>query len=359
MTPRRVLHLLSTAQYDGAGITRMVRTFAQAVDPARYQLSAWFLGGDGPLASQLSAVGMPTRTFSWNADRRDVAGAWEFWRSLRQEQYSIVHMHFGGRAVPLLVRAARRTNILLHLHASGAEAGNVGPLVVRTWAADGVVVISSAIARIVSGIAPHVVRYGIDTPVDADGVRRTNPRQTLGTAGRLVPIKGIVYLIRAFAVLRHEFPDIHLEIAGTGPEEAALQREVNALGVARSVTFLGWQRDMQPALARWDIFVQPSLDEGLGMAVLEAMAACLPVIASSAGGLPELVVDGETGYVVAPADPGALAARLRELLRDVPRRWAMGAAGRARVQRDFSTDRMAAELMALYDRLLSRDGDRA
>ena len=107
-------------------------------------------------------------------------------------------------------------------------------------------------------------------------------------------------------------------------------------------------------MAGWDVFVQPSLDEGFPIATLEAMAAGLPVVASAVGGLLELVQDGETGWLVAAASPGELATRLRELISDERRREAMGIAGRQRALRDFSIAKMVEQTVAVYDGLLTQ-----
>jgi glycosyltransferase involved in cell wall biosynthesis len=212
--------------------------------------------------------------------------------------------------------------------------------------------LSRAVATNVVGITPRVVYYGIEPREEITRPRGLSQPTTLGVASRLVPIKGIVYLIRALALLRRDFEGVRLEIAGAGPDQTALRQEVRTLGLEDSVAFVGWQPDIWPWLGRWDILVQPSLAEGFGMAALEAMAAGLPVVASSAGGLPELVEDGRTGYVVPPADPATLAARLRHLVLHADLRETMGAAGRARVRQHFSPQRMAAEIATVYDRLL-------
>jgi glycosyltransferase involved in cell wall biosynthesis len=177
----------------------------------------------------------------------------------------------------------------------------------------------------------------------------------VGAASRLVPIKGIVHLIRAVALLRPEFPDVRVEIAGSGPERGPLQQEVQALGLGDSVVFAGWQPDIWRWLAQLDIFVQPSLAEGFGMASLEAMAAGLPVLGTSVGGLPELIEHGRTGYVVRPAEPEALAARLRDLVQNADRRRTMGIAGQARAREHFSVERMTRSLTQIYDQLLGSD----
>jgi glycosyltransferase involved in cell wall biosynthesis len=106
-------------------------------------------------------------------------------------------------------------------------------------------------------------------------------------------------------------------------------------------------------LADWDVYVQPSLGEPFGIAALEAMAAGLPVVATSAGGLPELVEHGRTGWLIPPCDPSALADRLRSLLIDPGERHRMGIAGHVRARRAFSIDRMIGSISAIYDELLS------
>ena len=355
MTPSRVLHVLTAAHAQGAGISRAVRTLAKAISTRGYDVTVWFLGGDGPMANEFRAAGIGVRAFDWNGARNDVPGALRFWRSLQRENFSIVHLHFGGRAAPFVVRSALRTKIVRHLHDNGIEAGTPGPIRIPPWMADRVVALSRSVAANVVGMRPRVVYYGIEIPKEARQPRNVCRPTVLGVAGRLVPIKGIVYLIRALAHLRQDLPDVCLEIAGAGPDQEALRQETRVLGLCNAVRFVGWQTDIWPWLARWEIFVQPSLAEGFGMAALEAMAAGLPVVGTSAGGLPELIEDSCTGYVVPPADPTALAVRLRELLLNADRRTAMGAAGQARVQEYFSADRMAVEFAGIYDEVLGSD----
>lgn len=334
----------------------MVRTLAQTVDPGHYRVAAWFLGGDGPLAAELAGAGIPVRTFDWAANRRDVKGALEVWRSLRGECFDIVHLHVGGRATPLVVRAAAlRTKLILHLHYSGAEAGLTGPIRIQPWMADFVVALSEAVASKVSGMTARVVHYGIRLPDEAGRVPTRDGAIVLGVASRLVPVKGLTYLLRALALLRRELPHVRVEVAGSGTGAEQLQHEAGVLGLRDAVAFVGWQRDIWPWLARWDVFVQPSLDEGFGMAALEAMAAGLPVVATRVGGLPELVEDGCTGYLVPPADPPALAARLHDLASNADRRDAMGLAARTRVRERFSAERMTADCVGIYDELLGLD----
>jgi glycosyltransferase involved in cell wall biosynthesis len=107
-------------------------------------------------------------------------------------------------------------------------------------------------------------------------------------------------------------------------------------------------------MAGWDIFVMPSLDEGFGLAALEAMATGLPVVAAGVGGIGELVQHGRTGWLVPPGAPDELASRLRDLLHDQPKRERMGAEGRRRALSDFAASRMVEQIVAVYDGLISK-----
>jgi glycosyltransferase involved in cell wall biosynthesis len=148
--------------------------------------------------------------------------------------------------------------------------------------------------------------------------------------------------------LSSEFPRLRLEIAGEGPELVNLQELARAIQVADRVRFLGWQRDMVSVFKVWDIFAMASVTEGFPMAALEAMAQSLPVVATRVGGLPEMVEDGRTGYLVPPSDPSSLASRLRTLILDVNRRHEMGSLGLRRVRENFSVDRMNAQIADIY-----------
>jgi len=177
-------------------------------------------------------------------------------------------------------------------------------------------------------------------------------RSVIGCAARLVLAKGIVYLLEAVRLLRPEIPQVRLEIAGSGPEQARLQTQARRLGLEGCVCFLGWRADVRDLMSQWDVFVLPSLEEGFGLAAAEAMAAGLPVVASAVGGLQEIVQDGETGYLVPPRDPVLLAARLRSLLLNPGLQNAMGTAARARVREQFSPPKMVHAITEIYDGLL-------
>lgn len=212
----------------------------------------------------------------------------------------------------------------------------------------------------------HVVRYGIDyTPPPPQAVEaarhalRTElnlPDDALliGCAGRFIAQKGLLYALRAFAQVQADFPAAHLLLAGDGPERAALEAEVKRLNLGERVRFLGWRRDLEAVLAGLDLFLMPSLWEGFGLVLLEAMSRRLPIVASRSSAIPEIVVDGETGLLVPPRDADTLADALRLLLSDRALRLHLGLMGEDRLETAFNAARMAHETHAVYQVALSR-----
>lgn len=177
----------------------------------------------------------------------------------------------------------------------------------------------------------------------------------VAVVGRLVPIKDHPTLLRALA----ELPGVHLAIVGDGESAADLKGLVEQLGLGDRVHFAGWHLDLVPVLADIDAVALTSRNEGTPVALIEAAAAGRPVVATAVGGVPSVVRDGVSGYLVPPGDPAAVADRLRRLLADPALRASMGAAGRAHVSSRFGAARMIADTEALYDDLLSRRSVRA
>jgi len=197
----------------------------------------------------------------------------------------------------------------------------------------------------------EIVHYGID-PNGEPAAYAPSPR--LLCVGRLVPIKGHIVLLRAFAEARRELPELQLEIAGRGPLEPALKALVRELGIADSVHFLGHVNPIQAAIERAAMVVVPSMGEGFGMVALEAMERARPVIAAAVGGLGELVRDGETGLLVAPADPAPLRDAIVTLAGDRELAGSMGEAGRRRALSRFLQTFCTERTELLYEGALRR-----
>jgi glycosyltransferase involved in cell wall biosynthesis len=343
----RVLHVLKSAEREFTAPLRIVSSLASNLDPGCYEFHAALLTGGGPIAEELQQAGVRTEMIGWSGDRRDLAGAWRFFRYLQRERFCIVHQHFGGVSGRILARAAGVRGIVLHLHSRVLESGSSGTVTYNCRVADKVIATSQAVGHCARRKA-EVVYPGVE-PSQLSTRERCN-RFTVGTAARLVPLKGIIYLIEAIARLRAEFP-VRLEIAGEGPERPALEEEVARLALDEAVEFLGWRSDLEKLFSVWDVFALPSLEEGFGITALEAMAAGLPVVATDVGGLPEVVQHGITGWLVAPRRPGELAERLRDLLTNPVMRHEMGIAGRKRAELNFSADLMVRGIKDIYDRL--------
>lgn len=174
----------------------------------------------------------------------------------------------------------------------------------------------------------------------------------MGMLSSLTPEKGHRYAIDAMATLTHKFPDLQLCVVGDGPLRQALVQEVARRGLAEQVVFSGRRSDIAAVLGSFDAFLLPSLNEGLPMALLEAMAAGLPAVASDVGDVGQAIEDGVSGRLVVAGDAAPLAQAVGELLADQTRRTAMGAAARERIAQSFSSRAMAKTYCRLYDRQL-------
>lgn len=208
-----------------------------------------------------------------------------------------------------------------------------------------VVVIPNGIdlRRYQTGPDPREARAKLGLPVEGPVV---------GSVGTLRPVKGFDILLQAFARLAPHWPGAHLLIVGDGPEMKKLRALADILGLCDRVHFTGARTDVEQLLPALDVFVCPSHWEGLPLAVVEAMAAGLPVVATRVSSLTEVVAEGVTGLIVPPADPAALAHSLETLLEDPELRRRMGAAGRQRAQDHYTLERMVSQTEELYQALL-------
>ncbi|MBE9575075.1 MAG: glycosyltransferase family 4 protein, partial [Proteobacteria bacterium] len=175
----------------------------------------------------------------------------------------------------------------------------------------------------------------------------------VGTIGWLLPIKGPLYLLKAMEVIWQTNPEIHLVYVGKGDLEEEVRSEVSRTGVSEKVTFLGWRDDIPEIMQVLDIFVLPSLNEGMGRVLVEAMAAGKPIVASNVGGIPDLVKDGQNGFLVKPGDSKSLSFAIKKLLDDKKMREEMGKKGRA-MAGNYSVKKMVKKIDALYASLFER-----
>ncbi len=210
----------------------------------------------------------------------------------------------------------------------------------------------------------------IDVPGPTSAGTRSQVRAELGipesspmivTVGNLYPAKGHLYFVRAAAAVKDRFPEARFVVVGQTLEgrtkyAGLLHGEARALGLEDTMVFTGFRSDVADILHAADVLVQPSLSESFGIAIAEGLAAGLPVVASEVGGVPEIIQDGETGILVQPRDPEAIAAAVVSLLEDREHAASIGSRGRERVREMFSPARCADTHEAVYRQALKAAG---
>jgi len=182
---------------------------------------------------------------------------------------------------------------------------------------------------------------------------RFSGKTLVATSGRLSPEKGHEHLIRAFARVIKDRPDVVLLIFGDGPQRGELVKLARTLGCSDFIHFLGFVPDFASLLERIDVFVLPSLSEGLPNVLLEAMAAARPVVATAVGGVPELVLNGATGLLVSPGNSEEMAGAIGRLLSDTELARRLGGSGQEAVRKSYSFERQCELLMSVYARFAS------
>jgi glycosyltransferase involved in cell wall biosynthesis len=326
----------------------MVADLAGALDPRRFQVEALFLSRQGPLVQMLADRGVAAFAVGL---RPDLASRLDLLRRARASRPAIIHQHAGGPRLSRALKWVTSARLVLHVHGSIDEASLQPSRVdARAARADALVACSHSVARHIAPTPSRVIYAGVAPARTVARDRGTGP--VFGAAGRFVAVKGFDCLLRAFAAVVAATPGARLEICGDGPLRGDLEVLARRLGCGHAVTFLGWRQDYPALASGWDVFIQPSREEGFGVALLEAMAQGLPAVASDVGGIPELVEPGVTGWLVPPGDDAALERALLESLRTPSASRRMGDAARASAAR-FSAEAMALQTAALYEELLA------
>jgi glycosyltransferase involved in cell wall biosynthesis len=173
----------------------------------------------------------------------------------------------------------------------------------------------------------------------------------VGTLGRLVPVKGPEFLVEAAKHIISKFPDTFFMLTGDGYLRLDLEKKALDFGLKENIIFLGWRDDAAKILSVYDVFVLPSLNEGMGRVLVEAMALGKPIVASRIGGIPDLVTHGKNGFLVPPKDPEELAKYIQILLEDKEKRNKMGLAGK-KMAMNFRAENMVKKIEKLYEELL-------
>jgi glycosyltransferase involved in cell wall biosynthesis len=298
----------------------------------------------------------------------DLTAAWRLSRILKQLKPDVVHAHdphgvaMAGLALSMSTQlakpplvAARRVDF--HLRGSSLSRWKYRQV-------DCFICASEAIRQMLVGDGVPAARaVTVHEGIDIERVDSASPAKLheelwlphhapiVGNVAALVPHKGQRHLIEAARLVLPQVPDARFIIAGEGELRPALERQIKDHHLEKHVLLVGFRPDVLSLHKAFDIFVLSSVTEGLGTSLLDAMAAGKPVVATMTGGIPEVVVDGETGFLVPPRDHAAMAEAIVALLKDEALRRRMGEAGRARACALFSAERMVQETLRVYQRV--------
>jgi len=364
----RVLHVLPN--FGAGGAERMVGDLVRGLDKSRFAAMVVSLFGPAQtdVERELNSAAIPVRYLEKHKGF-DIRMYCRLRSVIREFGPHIIHTHRYVLRYLIPIREYRDVAVKVHTvhNLAQYEVDTLGKWVHRLAFRLGVVPV--AIAESVSDSIEAV--YGIKAPrLISNGIRveryalarlpRRDWRKKEGfgpddilvvSVGRLAPQKNHILLIRAFRRCCSAALGLHLIVVGDGPLRGDLLEEVQRLGLADRVHFLGVREDIPDILSAADLFVLPSNWEGNPLSVMEAMAAGRAVIATNVGGVPELVENGETGIIVPPGDIEALSAAIIELATDPNRRGVMGLRAAAKAQTDFDVSTMVKRYEELYEEL--------
>ncbi len=290
----------------------------------------------------------------------DLFAARELRRVIAQQRAQIVHAHTAhAAAIAALATLGTQTRVVIARRVDFPLRRNLGTRL-KYGRADAVIAVSKAVAAIVAEAGVHRERIHV-VPDGVDLARRVQPARpevlkSLGIladdtlivqVAALVAHKDPLTFVRAMAIARERVPRMRALMVGDGPLRAAAQAEVTRLDLDRTVALTGFRRDADELLAAGRVATLSSVEEGMGSVLLDAMAFGVPIAATRAGGIPEVVEDGQTGLLSPPGDPAALAENIVRLLSDPDLAAALAARGRVCVE-EFSVGRMVERTLAVY-----------
>jgi glycosyltransferase involved in cell wall biosynthesis len=369
----RVLLLLGSAR--AGGVETFVVELARHIDRRRFDLSICILGSHGPIVEALRATGAAVHVMGVQNG---------FWRSaisyffyVRAGRFDILHANVGGRLPRYLARLAGCRTVITHVHGPADEEVEAWRMCNPLFAhritnnylrgAHHLIACSHAVARSLTACLPNltgrisIIHHGVDLTRFKPALAGSPEIETLrhefglsegdpivGFVGRLVPQKGLQYLLAAAKILQIRYHNIRFVIVGDGPLGTELKAASTLVGDNRCL-FLGERSDVPSLLALFDVLAVPSEWEAFGIVNLEAMAAAKPVVAFDIDGIPEAIVHGETGFLVPHRDSLALASAISQLLDDALLRRHMGAAGRRRVEEKFDVRDMTRMFESVYE----------
>lgn len=361
--PLRVLQLISTLPVGGA--EEVVAAIVRGLDPELFEVEAATIEALGAIGEELTREGRRVTALNLSLKRTPASRLIRAVRRLlRERQPDILHTHlYHPNLYGRLAAWGLGVPVVCSVHSVYSRVKVHRLLFNRLltpWAAALIAVSPQVWADIrkYDGVPPeklHLLPNGVDLKALDIPVSREEARARLkvdgfvvGAVGRLEEEKGHAYLLEALHLLSEELPEATLLLAGEGRRGEALRRQAADLGLEGRVQFLGWRRDVPLILKALDLYVQPSLWEGLSLALLQAMAAGLPVVATQVSGFEQVITSGVNGILVPPRDAAALAAAIQELYHDPATRIRLGEAARRTARENYSQETMLQRLKDLY-----------
>jgi glycosyltransferase involved in cell wall biosynthesis len=367
----RILYIHGMAEIGGA--ERELLMWLKFLDRTRFQPYV-VCPSDGPFITELDNLKIPYVSFSLPAWRKlfQVFGRplaiFRLIRVIRRWHIDLVHVNDYSWA-PFGILAGRLTGrpCLVHVRVEIEPRKvpqywlNKGTVIAPVSKNIGDVLKNAGVSEenirvLLSGVAPQEGKLSLPSAETLATLKNIKGQPVIGTVAHLFPRKGLEYLIEAIGHLKKTFPDIFLVIVGTGDcqYERQLRRQVEFLDLMEQVLFAGFQDQPEFFISQFDVFVLPSVQEGFGIVLLEAMALGKPVVASKVGGIPEIVLHEKTGLLVNPADVEGLCRALCILLNDPVKRATMGDEARKRIEEHFTLQRMMEQLYRLYSEVRGR-----
>ena len=357
----RVVHVVSTLAI--GGLEKIVLDLARFRTRNRFSMEVVCLDGSGVLAAEFEALGVPVHVIG-------IRGLvpnriWRLARLLKEIKPDVLHTHNPQAHLHGAI-AARLAHVPLVVHTKhgrdymdGNWLGAATRLATRwTTRVVGVSEDAAMVALEMDGVPADKVRVihnGVDLErFDGQPARPARPRRRAVTVGRLTAIKDQATLLRAVRRVVAAVPDFQFDVVGDGPARGELEALRDSLGLHDHVHFHGYHAQVADFLAGADFFVLSSLSEGVSLAVLEAMASGLPVVATDVGGNSEVVVSGETGYLAPPNSPELLSELMLRLTGNPVDLARMGQAARRRVTEHFNLR----TVVAAYEEMYTQQRDR-
>jgi glycosyltransferase involved in cell wall biosynthesis len=369
-----VLHLVEDLKT--GGLERAIATIAEGLDRQRFEASVWCIARGGAVAAELKEKGIEVKILGISTYHKPFH-LLKLSRLLRKAKPDIVHTHgyFGSVIGRLAAKTAGIPILINHVHSTYWEYRKKHLLMEKflSLVTQKIICCSKAVEDFVTGyerINPSktlVIYNGVDekrfSKIKNSSLLKAklgldSDELVIGTVSSLFPHKGHKFLFEAAPLILAAFPSTRFLIVGDGVLRRELENRAEELNLSSRVIFAGTRKDVPDLLSLMDIFVLPSsIREGLGISIIEAMAAEKPVVATDIGGIPEVVKDGQTGLLVPPRNPAALARAIIELLNDPGKAKAMGKQGRARFEEKFTIGKMLSEVENLYESLISQRKD--